>query len=142
MALSANVVMTYKRDPMELDVELVSGAIHVYTGAIINRSSTGYGLLGTDSATDVVFAGIAVEEVNLAAADNASDGDNLVRVLQKGSGASVKLTTTDTITRASIGTAVFVNGDDAVAIAATTTNDIAVGTISEFIDANTAMVII
>lgn len=142
MALSANVAMTYKRDPMELDVELADGIVHVYIGAIINRDSAGYGLLGTDSASDVIFAGIAVEEVNLTAAENTSDGQHLVRILQKGSGASVKLTTTDTITRASIGLSVYVNGDDAVALVGTTTNDILVGVISEFIDANTAMVII
>lgn len=137
MALSANANVEFKEQPLVMRYEVASGALVIYRGAILNFNTSGYVKLGADTASET-FAGIALEY--LSQASGGSNGDNKIEVAAFKSGRVVKLTTTGTITRANIGDVVYADGDDAVDLAAGVTNNIAVGTIVGFIDANTAWV--
>ena len=137
MPLSANQVIQYKNSPVNVDIEVASGAIRIYAGAILNRNTSGYAKLGGDVASEK-FGGIALDELDQAS--GGSNGDNKIRVLAPGSGRWVKMNVTGTITRANIGDKVYSDGDAAGDLTAGVTNNVEVGTIREFIDANTAWV--
>ena len=143
MALSDDQVIETKQSPHRLTLKIVDGAITIYNSALLNyeASNIGYVKLGSDTLLEE-FAGIALENKTLAAADNASDGDNDVEVLPRGSGELVKLTITSTITIANEGDPVYVDGDDAVDIASGIENTTGglVGIIRQFVDGNTAWV--
>jgi len=143
MALSANQVVNTKVQPARLKLKVVNGAIHIYRGAILGYESgnIGYVDLGADTLTDE-FAGIAMDELNVAAADNATDGTYDIEVIPRGSGELVKLTVTSTITIANEGDAVYMDGDDKVDISSGITNTTGglVGIIRQFVDGNTAWV--
>lgn len=139
MALSANQAVTKIVDFGNYKQEVASGAIHIYKGAICNFNASGYVKLGSDTSGEK-FAGIAVEELNQAT--GGSNGDNSISLIPAKSGVVVELTLT--------GVAIddkyvdcFVNGDDVVALAATTTNDVRVGTIVDLSDvANKCLVLL
>lgn len=141
MALSSNQVIKRKAQPVEDTYGVVDGAITIYKGALLNfeAANIGYMKLASDTSSEE-FAGVALDYLSVSAADNTSDGTYEMKVLKRGCGQEVQLTTTDTITVANIGDIVYANGDDAVALAGTTTNDVPVGTIRQFVDSNTAMV--
>jgi len=135
MSLSANVLdRGYIENWRQRNSGIVNGAIHIYEGAILNyeAANIGYVKLGSDTASEE-FAGIACEEVNLAAADNASDGDNTVWMDAAGSGKCFRFSSdrvlTTAITIANIGDTVYVAGDDKIALASVTSNDVELGTI-------------
>lgn len=136
MALSSNQVIKTKNNPSRAKGPVASGAIHIYKGALLNWSATGYLELAADTASEV-FAGVALEELNQAT--GGSDGDNEVNFIPAGSGEWVKMTT-GTISRANVGDKVYANGDDQVDLAATTTNDVEVGVIREYISTTSAYV--
>lgn len=141
MALSANQIVEIKEAPLRDRVKLVSGLLHVYRGAILNYASgnIGYAKLGQDALTNE-FAGIALDEVDVSAAQNTADGTYDCLVIPRGSGELVKLTTTDNITIANIGDPVYVNGDDAVKLSVTNTTGGFVGIIRQFVSTNKAWV--
>ena len=143
MALSANKVIEKKNQPLRLTLKVVDGAIHIYQGALLNyeASNIGYVKLGSDTLNEE-FAGIAMDELNVAAADNTSDGTFEILVMPKGTGEVVKMDVTSTITIANEGDVVYVDGSGAVDIASGITNTTggAVGTIRQFISGNLAWV--
>lgn len=136
MALTENQDVVSKLDYMYDTYDVVAGAIHIHRGAILNRDSSGNVKLGSDAASET-FAGVAYEE--LEQASGASAGDNTIKVIAAKSGKVVKLGFTG-VTKAEIGLDVYVNGDDQVALAATTTNDVRVGTIVGVAETNYAYV--
>jgi hypothetical protein len=125
MALSANTSIIDVKDFTRYNQAVASGAIHFYKGAICNFNSSGYVKLGGDIASEL-FAGIALEELNQAS--GGSNGDNNILLIPAKSGAVVELTL-PSVAVTNIGSLCYVNGDDAVALVGTTTNDVPVGTI-------------
>lgn len=104
----------------------------IYGGSLLNRlTSDGHVQPGADTAS-TTFGGVAVRDA--AAADTYMD------IYTKGEfeftfGAG-------SLTEASIGVAVFVNGEDTVDVAGTTTNDIACGIIRSVVSATICRVAI
>lgn len=141
MALTDNKIVEIKQVPQRITLKVVSGLIHIYKGAILNYASgnIGYVKLGADALTNE-FAGIALEELNVAAADNPSDGTFSILAIARGSGEWVNLKISDNITIADEGQAVFVNGDDVVKKSVTNTTGGFVGIIRQFISTNQAWV--
>lgn len=143
MALSANKVFDIKHQPYEEDLKVVNGAVHIYEGALLNyeAGNIGYVMPGTD-VLSAEFAGIAVEELNVAAADNVSDGTFSVRVLTRGCGEIVELDVTSSITIANEGDAVYVDTDEYVDISSGILNTTGgfVGIIRKYISAHKALV--
>ncbi len=141
MALSANQVVEIKQNPYRLTLKVVSGLIHIYKGAILNYASgnIGYVKLGADALTNE-FAGIALDELNVSAADNGADGTFSILVIPRGSGELVLMNITDSITIADEGAAVYVNGDDAVKKSVTNVTGGFVGIIRQFVSTNKAWV--
>jgi len=125
MALSKNEIVKFIDDFKVVNRDCVAGALQIYRGALINSDTSGNAKLASDAASEL-FAGVAMEEVTQAA--TASAADNQVQLISKGSGRVVRLQLTG-VTKASIGLKCYANGDDIVALAATTTNDVEVGTI-------------
>lgn len=143
MALSANKVFDIKHQPAQLTLKAVNGALHIYEGALLNyeAGNIGYVMPGTD-VLSAEFAGIALEELNVAAADNVSDGTFKVKVLSRGCGELVLMDVTSTITIANEGDAVYVDTDEYVDISTGITNTTGgfVGIIRQFVSANKAWV--
>ena len=144
MALSANVKVRTKVQPQRLNLLVDDGAIHIYEGAILAYKSgdIGYVNLAADELTSE-FAGIAVEEKNIAAADNTTHGTFTIEVIPRGSGEYVELSVRSNITVANEGDPVYMDGDDYVDIASgivsSVTNGL-VGIIRQFISTNKAWV--
>lgn len=107
-------------------------ATKIYGGSLLNRlTADGKVQPGADTAS-TTFGGVAVRDA--AAADTAMD------IYTKGTfeftfGAG-------SLTAASIGTVVYVNGEDTVDVAGTTTNDVACGVIREVVSATVCRVAI
>jgi hypothetical protein len=105
-------------------------ATAIYGGSLLNRlSSDGKVQPGADTAS-TTFGGVAVRD--------AAAADTVIDIYTKGDfqftfGAG-------SLTAASIGVAVFVNGEDTVDVAGTTTNDIACGVIREVVSATVCRV--
>jgi len=134
-ALTANVLdRGYIENFAIVDAQVVDGAITIYDGAILNyeAANIGYVKLGSDTSSEE-FAGMAFGELSVAAADNASDGTYTIKMFAKGSGKVFKFVPgqvlTTAITIANIGDEVEVAGDDKIALASVTSNDVALGTI-------------
>lgn len=114
-----------KRQEGEMIEYPVKASVTIYKGAIVAiDTSTGYVCPGTD-ATSRIFAGIAVEK-----ADNSSgsNGDETVRVYRKG----VFQLACSSAAQTWVGKKVYIVDDNTVALAATTTNDVLVGTVVSF----------
>lgn len=141
MALTDNKIVNLKQAPQRIYRNVVSGLIHIYKGALLNykSGSIGYVGLGADVLSDQ-FAGIAMEEVNVSAAQNPTNGTFQVLTIGRGSGELVLLTFTDTLTIADEGGNAYVNGDDVVKKSVTNTTGGFVGIIREFVSANLAYV--
>lgn len=125
MALSSNQETKLYPSLTRWEYPVLAGAIHFFKNAICNIDANGFLKLGADAASEK-FGGIALEELNQLA--GGSNGDNVLKVVPFKSGEVVELTLTGVV-RADVGADAFVNGDDVVALAATTTNDVRVGTI-------------
>lgn len=144
MTLSANKVINRKAQPVLKKLKVVDGLMHIFVGAnlVYEGGNIGYVMLGTDRLTDE-FAGIALEELNVAAADNTSDGTFEVLVLGRGCGEEVLMDITGTISIANEGDPVYVDTDEKVDLAANVANTVTnglVGIIREFVSANKAWV--
>jgi len=123
MALSANKSTVYVEKETRKRVPVGAGAVHIYAGALLNYGTDGFAKLTADTPGEK-FCGVALEELNQAA--GGTDGDNTVLVIPVGSGALVEMKT-GTIAATDVGVAVYGKSDDQVELAATTTNDIQVG---------------
>lgn len=98
----------------------IKASTHIYKGSIVCSDATGYAVPGDDASGQTVL-GVALEE-----ADNSSGANGALSVRVQTSGV-FSFAATGTITQASIGAGLFVVDDQTVALAATTTNDVAVG---------------
>ena len=125
MPLSANAPIIDIKDFTRFKQSVASGAIKIYKGAICNFNSSRFVKLGTDTAGEL-FAGIALEE--LSQASGGSNGANKITLIPAKSGAIVELTL-PSVAQGNLYADAYVNGDDAVALAATTSHDVRVGTI-------------
>lgn len=143
MALSANANIKRMVTPAILTKKLVDGALHVYRMALLNyeAANIGYAKLGSDTLSEE-FCGIALEEVDVSAAQNTADGTYTCKVYPRGNGDLFLLPVRSNITIANEGDPVYVDGDDYVDIASgivNTTNGF-VGIIREFVSTNSAYV--
>lgn len=144
MALSDNLIIETKPSPVRTKLKVVDGLIRIYKGALLayEAANIGYVKLAADELTSE-FAGIALEEINVAAADNGADGTYSVEVLTRGCGEWVNLAVRSNITIANEGDPVYMDGDDYVDIASgivsSVTNGL-VGVIRQFISTNRAWV--
>jgi len=113
-------------------VEVALSNVKVYKGSNISLKATGYAAGSGDTASEK-YAGVAYETV-----DNSggSAGDKGVRVYMTGA-FSMGCTGAD-ITW--VGKAVYAVDDNIVALAATTTNDIQVGTVVKLVSATEVIV--
>lgn len=134
MALTGNIEVAHKFLPYRIKRGVVAGAITIYKGALLNANSSGFLKLASDTATEK-FAGIAIDDA-LTQLAGGSNGDNEIEIYPKDSGVVVRMTIQDSTTIANIGDTVYAYGDDKVALAGTTTNDIPVGTIINWVSAN------
>lgn len=125
MALTSNQETKIYPGLTRWEYPVLAGAIHFYKNAICNIQAGGFLKLGADAASEK-FAGIALEELNQLA--GGSNGDNKLKVIPFKSGEVVELVLTG-VTQADVGVDAFVVDDGSVALAATTTNDVRVGTI-------------
>lgn len=139
MALTENQKIKLTPDLTYQDREVIAGAIHFYVGAICNFNTSGYLKLGGDVASET-FAGIAFNELDQGS--GALAGDNSLITIAAKSGVAVRLGITG-VTIADLGKDVFVNGDDLVALAGVTTNDVRVGSIYALTEnANEAIIVL
>ena len=142
-ALSANKIVVKKAQPAIKKLKCVDGALQIYNGGFVvyEASNIGYVMTAEDTLL-AEFAGIALEEITKAAADNTSDGDFEVEVLQRGCGQEVLMDVTSTITIANEGDPVYVDTDNEVDIASGIENTTGgfVGIIRQFVSANKAWV--
>ena len=102
----------------------VKANVKIFAGSQVCIDSTGYAVPGSDT------AGLKFVGISRGYADNTggSDGDLSVEVWRRG---SFELATTD-MTKGNVGDSVFVVDDQTVGLAATTTNDVSCGKISEY----------
>lgn len=105
----------------------------IYAGTLVSVNAEGYAVPGADTLGQI-FQGVAE-----ARADNTggANGAIKVRVRRKG---LFKFTLGTAITIANVGDAVCLVDDQTVDLAANTTNDIACGTIREYIDTTHAWI--
>lgn len=115
------------------DVPLDASASTVPKGAIVMRDTSGYGVNGSDTA-NYIFAGIAVETQTA----GATDGAVSIKVARKGVWRFAFGAGDNAITN--VGSVAYCTDNNTVDIAATPTNDIAIGRIVRYIDADTCEV--
>ena len=108
-ALAANAVRDRKPGDV-FDLPLDLAVEHFYKGALLCRDTTGYGVVGADTA-NYVFAGVAMEEYDQAAAA-AADGTNHVKVYRRG----VFKFTTSGAAITDVGRKVFLSDDNTVTL--------------------------
>lgn len=142
MSLSANVVIEKKQQPFITKLKVVNGAVHIYKGALLvyESGNIGYVMPGVDALTHE-FAGIAMEELDVAAADNVTDGTFEIEVLTRGCGEVVKLNHSVSITIANEGDAVYLEDDQYANISGVTniTGGL-VGIIRQFVSTSSSWV--
>lgn len=122
--------LTAQRSDKRQDGQLVStalAAVKVFKGAILNFNTSGYAKPAGDVANEV-FAGVAIETVDNSAG---AAGALSVRVWKEG----VISLNCASATQAWVGQDVFAVDDNTVALAATTTNDVRVGRVVQFVSA-------
>ncbi len=144
MALSANKERQIKKSPARIRLLVDDGLVHIYKGALLmyKAGDIGYVVPAADELTSE-FAGIATEELSVAAADNTTHGTYTIEVIPRGSGELVEMDITGNITVANEGDPVYMDHDGACDLAAgvvhTVTNGL-VGIIRQFISTNKAWV--
>lgn len=103
-------------------------AVTIPEGAIVSVNAAGYATNGSDAANDV-FVGIAEETVDNSAG---SAGDKSIKVRRTG---VYTFVFSGTATIADVNTLCYISDNQTVALAATTTNDVLIGRIVEFVTA-------
>lgn len=109
------------------------GVAKIFAGTLVTKNASGYAVKGADTAS-FTFAGVAADTVDNSAG---SAGDKKIDVYTEG---TFEFGFSGTATQATEGLAVYVVDDSTVALAATTTNDVLVGKVVEFINASTVRV--
>jgi hypothetical protein len=141
MALSANKKIVRKAQPAVTKLQCVDGLLHIYKGALLNyeASNIGYVMPATNT-NGQEFAGIALEELSVSAADNSADGTYEIEVLPRGCGEEVLIDFGETI--ANEGDGVYAISDDTVKLTASSVNTTGgmVGIIRQFVSTTKAWV--
>jgi len=120
------------RNPGKLTPAKVKVSTTIYGGSLVARlTSDGLVQPATDEAS-ITFAGVARERV----VGNAA-GTSKIELYQAG---DFQFAFSGTASEATCGVAVYCVDDQTVALAATTTNDLAVGKVVEFLTASSVMV--
>lgn len=124
--------LTADRDALRQDGILISmplAAVKVFKGSLLAVNTTGYATKAADT-SGFFLAGVAYEQV-----DNSggSAGDKNVRVERKG---VFEFNFSGTASQATVGSSVYMVDDNTVALAATTTNDVLVGRVVQFVTAS------
>lgn len=143
MSLSANKVIHKKPAPTIKKVKVVDGAVHIYKGALLNYEAANIGyVMPATNTNGQEFAGIALEELNKSAAENAADGTFEIEVLPRGCGEEVLLDLGETITIANEGDGVYAFSDDTVKLTSALVNTTGglVGIIRQFVSSSKAWV--
>lgn len=109
-------------------LNLPMSAVKLWKGSIVANNTTGYAAKAVDT-SGFTLGGVAFETVDNSAG---AAGDKYIRVWRKG---VFELNFSGTATQADVGKAVYMSDDNTVALAATTTNDVLVGRIVEFVSA-------
>jgi hypothetical protein len=127
---------TAARDDKQSQGDVVTyklAAQKVYAGTLITNNTSGFAVKGADTA-GFSFAGVAADTV-----DNASGaaGDKKIDCYTEG---TFEFAFSGTATQADVGKLVYVVDDSTVGLAATTTNDVLVGKLVEFVNASTVRV--
>lgn len=109
-------------------------AVKIPKNVLVTINSSGYATNATDSASDLGFAGVSYEGI-----DNSGGnaGDLSIRLYKEG---EFTFTFSGTASQATVGLPVYALYNGTVALVGTTTNDILVGYVTEFIDASTVRV--
>lgn len=143
MSLSANKVVQRKTQPAIKKLKCVDGLLHIYKGAhlVYESGNIGYVMPAEDALTHE-YAGIAMEELSVTAAQNSADGTYEIEVLPRGCGEEVLMDLSATITIANEGDLVFADTDDTVDIQANILNITGgmVGIIRQFVSGTKAWV--
>jgi hypothetical protein len=124
--------LTADREDQRQDGILVAvplSNVKVFKGSLLTNNTSGYAVKGADTAS-FTLAGVAYEQVDNSAG---SAGDKEVRVWRKG---VFEFNFSGTASQADVGKAVYVVDDNTVGLAATTTNDVLVGRIVQFVSAS------
>lgn len=110
-------------------------AVKLYKGTLVSLNTSGYAKKGADVASEI-FVGVAFETV-----DNSGGaaGDKSIRVWQEG---TFEFLTSETAAITDIGKKVYIVDNQTVAFVGTTTNDVLVGKITEFVSASKVRVAI
>lgn len=106
----------------------------VYSGSLVSVNAAGYGVVAGDTAS-TVFMGVAADTV----ANTGSAGDKKIMVYVRG---TFEFAFAGTATQATVGQSLTVSDGQTLAVAATTTNDIATGKCVEFISATAVRVLL
>lgn len=114
-----------RQEGILVDVPLAAST-KVFAGSNVNYNTSGYAKKAADTASEV-FAGVAMETVD----NTGSAGDKYVRVWKEG----VFSMNCASATQAWVGQDVYAVDDNLVALAATTTNDVKVGRVVQFVSA-------
>jgi hypothetical protein len=107
----------------------------IFKGTLVALNAAGYAIPATDT-TGLFIVGVAEESVNN------NPGANAARTIQVSYDREYSFTHDGTLSQASVGQMATVLDDSTISIAATTTNDIPVGTIREYVSATEAFVYI
>lgn len=107
----------------------VAASTLLYGGGLVHLNAGGFAKKASDTAGEK-FVGMAQENADNSAGAN---GDKDVLVYADG---VIDLAFSGTATQATVGQKVYAVDDNTVALAATTTNDVLVGTVVEFISAS------
>lgn len=126
--LSAPADRQAKGEGRIISVPLAKEVEVFYKGALIMADSSGYAIVGADTAS-CKFLGIAAETVTQAT-EAAADGTNYLQVFTKGDFLIVHTTGDAAVT--DLGVVMCIDGDNAVDDAGTTTNDIPCGIVADF----------
>lgn len=124
--------LTASRDDQRQDGQLLSypvaGSTKLFQGSVVAVNTDGYADKAADT-SGFALAGVAYETVDNS---SGSDGALKIRVWRKG---VVDLNFSGTASQATVGQPVYMVDDHTVAVAGTTTNDVIVGRVVEFISA-------
>ena len=129
-ATAARDVKRSQGDIVTLSIE--AGDV-LYAGTIVNIDADGFGIKGADTSGHVL-GGVAVDTVDNSAG---ADGAKKIAVYREG---TYEFAFSGTVAQTDVGVACYVVDNQTVGLAGTTTNDVLVGTIVEFVDASTVRV--
>ena len=123
--------LTADREDQRQDGILLSvpmSAVKLYKGSLVAFNTGGYAAKAADT-SGFFLAGVAHEQVDNSGGSNGSQN---IRVIRKG---VFEFNFSGTATQATVGAQVYMVDDNTVAVAATTTNDVLVGRVVQFVSA-------